>query len=86
MSGKKTVDNMEKVCTSCWYLKEEMTKMSLQQDKIFKLLYGNGTEGLVTTLAKLNQKQGIIWTIFGVLGAAHVTFLSFAARDLFKFI
>lgn len=86
MSRSSAASRNEGVCSSCWYIREDMKKISEQQEKIFKLLYGNGSEGLVTTLAKLNQKQSIIWAIFGVLGAAHVTVISFAARDILKLI
>lgn len=72
------------VNNSCNHLKDELRKISEQQDKIFKLLYGNGREGLVTSIAKLNQKQGIVWTIFGVIGAAHMTFLTMAANDFLR--
>lgn len=76
-----TAKGFADVCNSCDHLKQELCKISTQQDKVFKLLYGNGKEGMVTSLAKLNQRQGIIWTIFGAIGAAHMTFLTLAAND-----
>lgn len=72
------------VAQSCDSIKMELLKMGNQQDKIFKLLYGNGEEGIVTKIGKLDQKQNIVWAIFSAVGVSHFTFLTMAAVDMLQ--
>lgn len=46
------------------------------QQRLSEALYGNGKEGLITTVAKIMQRQNVMWGILATIGAAHITFLT----------
>ena len=43
------------------------------QDKLVHTIYGNGKEGILTKLAKISDKQTIIWTLIILLGTLHMS-------------
>ena len=57
-------------------LGKEIEDLGEVQDRILKCLYGNGREGLVTTVAKVKQKQHWILAMLGgsatIIGAGIV--------------
>ena len=43
------------------------------QEKLVETIYGNGKEGMLTKLAKISDKQTIIWTLIVLLGTLHLS-------------
>lgn len=43
------------------------------QTKLVETIYGNGKEGMLTKLAKISDKQTIIWSLIILLGTLHMS-------------
>lgn len=63
-------------------LNRDLSVVSAQQTRIFESLYGNGHEGIITKVAKINQRVAIIWTVMWAIGAIGVSILGYLAKGL----
>jgi predicted transcriptional regulator len=59
----------------------DVLELKEMQNKILYTLYGNGKEGIITTVAKMHEKLGYMWWGLSVLGA---TFLAIAVGANFN--
>lgn len=49
--------------------------VSKNQEKIVKSIYGNGQEGLITKIARIDTKHKYLWAFVSMVGGVHLTIL-----------
>lgn len=54
-------------------LSDTIGEIKDDQDKLVDTIYGNGKEGMLTKLAKISDKQTIIWSLIILLGTIHMS-------------
>ncbi len=52
---------------------KEVGEIKKEQERITHLLFGNGKEGLITTVTIMNKKLNIMWVILCLLSAAFLS-------------
>ena len=50
-----------------------MEEIKDDQNKLVETVYGNGKEGMLTKLAKISDKQTIIWSLMVMLATLHLS-------------
>ena len=63
-------------------IQKELQILVNQQTKIFDAVYGNGREGLVTTFAKVAQKQALVWGLIAAVGLTAMSLGAFVLAEL----
>lgn len=52
---------------------KEVQDIKKEQERISHVLFGNGKEGLVTTVTVMNRKLSVMWVILVMLSAAFLS-------------
>ena len=63
-------------------LGKDISALTESQAKVFKSIYGNGVEGLLTRVAKIEQRITLIWSIFATIATAHLGLVMWFARSI----
>lgn len=58
-----------------------ITDVRKDQERILHILYGNGKEGLITSMAKISQKLNLMWTILSVLSMSVLALSTGIVQD-----
>lgn len=63
-------------------LSKDIAALTESQSKVFKSIYGNGVEGLLTRVAKIEQRITLIWSIFATIAVAHLGLVMWFAKSM----